>query len=379
MLNGYRIFDGDAHATLSPRMWEDLPKEYRHRRPRPARVFDAQGLGAYDTGWLIEGRVVPHVHGPGSQQAGRAQRVLAAIEAGTFPKEPKGSMDMTDPQARLKDLDSMGIDAQVVFPSTLYARMTSDPGFEAALYRAYNRYMSRQCAAAVGRLKWGGLLPLRDERQALAAVDELVKLGASTAVVFGTAGDRLLSHPSFIPVWDAFAKTGLPVCVHMGMSYPPLADLCQTIFDGHVLGMSMPALLAFVALVGHGMLDRYPKLNVGFLEFGAEWIFYMMARMDHYLPLDREDMPNPEVLPKRSIEEYVRSGRIFISVEAEDRLLRELSELVGDEHILFSSDFPHHSEGRENAAAEILERKDLTENQKRNLLYHNTVRFFGEP
>jgi len=46
--------------------------------------------------------------------------------------------------------------------------------------------------------------------------------------------------------------------------------------------------------------------------------------------------------------------------------------------VLFSSDFPH-GEGRENAALEILERKDLSEAQKRKLLYDNTVRFFGEP
>jgi hypothetical protein len=45
--------------------------------------------------------------------------------------------------------------------------------------------------------------------------------------------------------------------------------------------------------------------------------------------------------------------------------------------VLFSSDFPH-GEGRQNAALEILERTDLTDVQKRKLLY-NTGRLFGEP
>ena len=37
----------------------------------------------------------------------------------------------------------MGFDAQMLFPSTLYAHMTDDLGFEAALYRAYNRYVGK--------------------------------------------------------------------------------------------------------------------------------------------------------------------------------------------------------------------------------------------
>ena len=89
-------------------------------------------------------------------------------------------------------------------------------------------------------------------------------------------------------------------------------------------------------------------------------------------------MPNAENLPRRSVQEYVKSGRIFIAAEADDKLLDKLFELLGEEQILFSSDFPH-GEGRENAALEILDRKDLAESQKRKLLYDNTVRFFGAP
>jgi hypothetical protein len=262
--------------------------------------------------------------------------------------------------------------------------MTADPGFEAALFRAYNRFVARQCQADPKRLKWSGLLPMRDQSQAFEALEEMQRLGARGAVVFGTAGDRLLSNPSFLSVWDEFARTKLPLCVHMGMSYPALAQLGQSIYDGHIIGMSLPAQLAFMAVVGHGMLDRYPDMNVAFLEFGAEWIFYMVSRMDHYLPLDRGahpfglSMPNAAQLPAASIREYVKSGRIFMAAEADDQMLHQLFELIGEDQVLFSSDFPH-GEGRDNAALEILERKDLSDLQKRKLLYDNTVRLFGAP
>lgn len=385
MLRGYRVFDADAHGSINPKMWEGLPESYRARRPRPVTIHDHSGLGNYHAGWLIEGSLEPHALGPGAQQANTPRNVL--VEFGADEKREHcsvGSMTLADPQARLRDMDRMGFDAQMLFPSTLYAHMTADPGFEAALFRAYNRFVAGQCKTTPERLKWSGLVPLRDQRQAIEAIEEMQNLGARAAVVFGTAGDRLLSDPSFLPIWDEFARTKLPLCVHMGMSYPPLAQLGRSIYDGHVIGMSLPAQLAFMAVVGHGMLDRYPDLKVAFLEFGAEWIFYMVSRMDHYLPLDRGahpfglSMPNASELPRASIRDYVKSGRVFMAAEADDRMIHQLFDLIGEDHVLFSSDFPH-GEGRENAALEILERKDLSDIQKRKLLYDNTVRLFGEP
>jgi predicted TIM-barrel fold metal-dependent hydrolase len=379
MLQGYLLYDADAHAMMSPRMWQTLPKEYVARRPRPTRVSDVSDMGRWTNGWLIEGQIIPHALGPGSQPGNEPARVLKEFGASSTNDDfPLSSFDLSDPEARLRGLDSMGIDHQMLYPTTLYARMTSDPGFEAALFRSYNRYMGRQCEAVSKRLKWAGLLPLRDPGQGCDAVEEMKKLGATAAVVYGTAGDRLLCHRSFTPVWDELNRAGLPLCVHMGMSYPPFAEVCNGLLDAHGIGMSLPAMMAFVAIVGHGMLDRYPDLKVGFLEFGAEWIFYMVGRLDHYLPIDRSQMPIKDEIPQRTIEEYVRSGRIFLAGEADDKMLVQEIGLLGEDQILYSSDLPH-GEGRHNAARKILERKDLTDTQKRKILYDNAVKFFGEP
>lgn len=67
-----------------------------------------------------------------------------------------------------------------------------------------------------------------------------------------------------------------------------------------------------------------------------------------------------------------------MAAEADDQMLHQLFELIGENQVLFSSDFPH-GEGRDNAALEILGRKDLSDMQKRKLLYDNTVRLFGTP
>ncbi len=252
----------------------------------------------------------------------RIRPTTVMAEFGAVPST-LGSLDISVPDKRLRDLDALGIDAQLLFPSSLYACMGDDPFFEAAMFRAYNRYAGRQCRVDSQRLKWAGLLPLRDSREAIEALREMQELGASTAVVFGTVGERLLSHKSFTPIWDEFARTGLPLCVHMGRSYPPFDQLVETRLEAHVIAMGMPAQLGFVALVAQGMLDRYQNLKVAFLEFGAEWLFYVVGRLAHYLPSYRSD---PTVramgrLPEKAIEEYLTSGRFFIAPEADDPLL----------------------------------------------------------
>ena len=58
------------------------------------------------------------------------------------------------------------------------------------------------------------------------------------------------------------------------------------------------------------MLDRYPELKVAFLEFGAEWIFYMVSRMDHYLPLDRGAHPFGLSMPNAAATSALEHPRL---------------------------------------------------------------------
>jgi uncharacterized protein len=163
----------------------------------------------------------------------------------------------------------------------------------------------------------------------------------------------------------------------MGSSYAALAELCENILDSNMISKALPANLAFVAIVGHGMLDRYPNMKIGFLEFGAEWIFYMAGRLKHYATLNRRRMPTSKGLLQQDVDDYLKSGRIFVAAEADDAMLVQEMALVGEDQILFSSDFPH-DEGRGDAMKEIIERADISERQKRKILHRNTVRFFEE-
>ena len=385
MLEGFKVYDADAHVMMTPEMWRDLPKEYALRRPRPVAIGDSADLAHWRTAWLLDGRLEPHPYGPGTHAANTPGMTMVEYgakpdNAGDFNAEGLsiGCVTLGDPEARIKVMDRMGAEVQMLFPSTLYATMSSDPGLEAALFRCYNRYMAAQCSHAKKRLKWAGLVPMRDAKLGVEAVEELVKLGATTMVVFGTVGEQMHSEERFRPVWDAIAASKLPVCVHMAMSFPPFDALSKSIQDANMMGKAIPAQLAFVALVGHRMMERYTDMKVAFLEFGGEWIFYSVGRMNHYMEINKRRMADPKMLPKMSPADFVKSGRFYLAMESSDMMLPHEVALLGEDHLLYSSDFPH-GEGRDSAAAEIIERDDLTKVQKQKILYDNAVRFFGEP
>ena len=94
----------------------------------------------------------------------------------------------------------------------------------------------------------------------------------------------------------------------MGSSYAALTELCENILDSNMISKALPANLAFVALIGHGMLDRYPDLRIGFLEFGGEWIFYMSGRLKHYAALNRRRMPNSKGILQRDVDDYLNQA-----------------------------------------------------------------------
>jgi predicted TIM-barrel fold metal-dependent hydrolase len=386
MLQGYSVYDADAHVVTSQRAWEDLPEALRARRPRPVQIQDPDGLGGYRISWYSDGQVVPHPFGPGSQPANTPR---GSLDLELFPgiaqmdsrvtALPFEGQDLSDPVQRLRLLDAIGIDVSVVYPSTIYATFTTDPQLEAGLYRAYNRYVGSACRADPRRLKWAGLLPLRHPQEACAAIAEMRELGARAAVVFGTAGEQLLSDRAFDPVFAELTRARLPLSIHFGASYPPLWQISRTMFAGNILSMTTPVFLAFYAVTAGGLLDRYPDLKVAFLEFGSEWILYMVPRMEQYLRQAVENgWPYAADIPEKRILEYARSGNIFVACEAEDSLIREEMKVLGEDQILFSSDIPH-SEMRESGAEEIVQRDDLSPALKQKILWDNPVRFYGEP
>ena len=179
MRNGYKVMDSDIHVIEPPDLWQRyLDPEFRDRAPSPPE-------GSKLIRWEVDGRALPAYSDTPERLRGlqiryRPERVGDA-------ERPRDARTGTTPEAMLAAMEVEGIDVSVVFRTYgahVIAFDDMDPAFEAALCRAFNRWLAEFCSAERARLKLGAQIPLLDVEHAVAEAHFAVReLGATTLVL----------------------------------------------------------------------------------------------------------------------------------------------------------------------------------------------------
>lgn len=120
--------------------------------------------------------------------------------------------------ARVRFLDSEGIDCQVVYPTLglLWEGGVEDPPLADALCRACNTWAFELCAAHKDRLFPAAHISLRDPGLAVAELERAAKLGWRTIFAAAApAGGRSFGHPDFDPIWADVQDLDLSVGIHL--------------------------------------------------------------------------------------------------------------------------------------------------------------------
>ena len=362
------VIDADSHVEECEATWSHLEPRFRDRRPIHLNLAGTPGLPRNDSYWLIDGRIHARPGMPGSTQSGSPVSSTLAREKDFSA----GSQTLDDVPDRLRDMDKLGIDISVLFPTAVLTHLTPDLDFEAALMRSYNTWLAERCAEAPDRLKWGALIPFRHVPEAVAEVRRAKELGAQCVFTLGTAGDKLLHHPSHDPIYAALVEHDLPLCVHVGWSHPGLMESCNDVYESFMLSFTMPVMMGFFSMTGGGVLDRFPDLKAAFLEAGGDWVPYVTDRMRRYYDVA---IVNGRPVPKRHATEYIKDGNLYLTAEGDERLLTTVIEIMGEDQVCVSADVPH-PEARENCMAEIAERDDISDTVKEKILSHNPARLF---
>lgn len=369
-----RVFDCDAHIMEGAEVFAEKywGSKYADRRPYTVSIKDRPF-------WVIDGQIAPRWNGRGTYILGTPVRHGdVRVPGPTVTDESLDSLEISNAAARLADMDRENIDVQVIYSSLFLAPLTQDPGYAAALYGSYNRYLADKIGKH-DRLKWVACVSLLDPALAANEVREAKRNGAVGVSIFGTAGERLIDEPQFLPFWEAAEAEQLPVAVHVGWCFPALASSMDNVYYAGSMGFSLPVLLGFMAVLGGGILDHCPSLKVGFFEAGIEWVHFCVDRMEMRYPRAKRLAAAVGAKPpvaKHSPLEYLKSGRVFFNFETEDSLLPQVIDLVGENQLLFASDMPHAS--REHfAARDFMQRTDLAESTKQKLLWDNGERYYG--
>jgi uncharacterized protein len=346
-------------------------------------AIDADGhVMEPDSAWLQHLPEEMHAVAPRRCLDSRGQRCLS-IGGRTWvlppwnPEWPALTTGGSDPIVRLRDMDADGIDIAVLFPTTgLYLSGVDTPDIAAALARAYNDWLAVYCSADTDRLVHVGALPQADVRDTIAEARRCVRDLGSKALMMrpNPVAGRNLDDAAYEPLWDAIEELGVTVVFHEGttMNVPQSGERFVNFGFRHACSHPHEQQYAVLALTGGGVLERHADMRVLFVESGCGWLPYWLERLDEHM----EEWAYAGAPPPLPPSEYF-ARQCFITTEPNERSLPQVIELVGDDVILFASDYPHPDAIFPGAVDALAQRDDLSDASKRKILRSNAERCFG--
>lgn len=319
------VIDADAHVIETDRTWEFL--EDAERKLAPVSVTGAGGPGPRY--WLVDGRA--------------RQR-----DGNVSPLFPLESREMLDVSARLRHLDELGIDIQVLYPSILQA-YTDRPAVELAFCKSYNRWLADAWGQSNNRLRWAAILPLLSIDQALPELRFARDHGACGVFIRTIEGTRQIFDPYFFPVYEEAMGLDVPICVHASVGNTWLNELYTAgKQQGAFPKFQLSVLAAFHQLVFNDVPKQFARLRFGFVETGSNWVPYILK--DLLKRPDWRHLTGPELM---------RENRLYVACETQDDLPYILS-YAGEDNLVLGSDYGHSDPHMElNAMRAIRNRTDV--------------------
>jgi predicted TIM-barrel fold metal-dependent hydrolase len=285
-----------------------------------------------------------------------------------------------DPATRLSVMDGEGIDKVALFPThSLRLGGVRQAKLAPALFRAYNDWLAEHCAPNRERLLGIAMIPLQEPALAVEEAERAIaKLGHRGLFISPHPVDkRNLDHPAYEPLWDLAERLNVPALVHVstGIRLPTAgAERFNRYCLFHLHAHPMEQMTAAASLILGGVLERHPRLRVGFMEAGCGWVPYWLERMDEHAENYHFEVPYLKERPSAYF-----SRQCFVSFELDERGIPHVAETVGAHTLVFASDFPHHDCFYPGAVEKIRRREDLDEKLVTAMLSDNPRRlYFGD-
>ena len=357
----YKTISADSHVVEWHNLWvERMDKRFGDRTPHMVQekdrdVFLVDGLKPGEFGML--------------GLAGRKREELGTLNR--FDLQLRGGWDS---EARLKDMDRDGIDAEVLYPSVCFGMFRlQDIDYQHACFKAYNDWMAEQMVGPhPDRLKGLGLIPIADMEVAVAEVYRAKKIGLAGAMIPVYAYEsKPYSDPGYDPLWNAAQELDMPISMHFltGAEGEPWASGGFAIEypSAHHWVQKTLAYLMF-----GGVFQRFPKLKVISAENDIGWIANFLHRMDH--TLDRHGSWLNLKVDKKPTE-YFQSN-VFATFMDDEAGLRTW-DLIGEGSLVWSNDYPHPDSTWPNSQKVIQQTfADVPDSAKQKILVDNCAQLY---
>jgi predicted TIM-barrel fold metal-dependent hydrolase len=251
---------------------------------------------------------------------------------------------MDDIDARLKHMDELGVDVQVLYPTIFLRPYTRRPEVELAVTRSYNRWLIDIWKKAPARLRWVAVLPLLSMDEALKEARFAKQNGACGIFMRGLEGDKLLSDPHFFPMYEEAGRLDLPVCVH---SATGSFDVHNFFLDESGFSKFKLAVVgSFHTLIFNDIPAKFPRTRFAFIEVSSQWVPY--AIHDYARRKERGGAPVDK-------SDVLRKNRIWVACQTDDDL-PYVFKYAGEDYLVIGTDYGHN-----DTSSEILALRKLKE------------------
>lgn len=273
-------------------------------------------------------------------------------------------------EIRLKDMDRMGIDIQVLSPAPIQYFYFTEPVLGAQISRDINESIATVVAQRPDRFVGMGTIPLQDVDVAIRELEYAVNvLGLRGVEICTNVNGKNLTDPS-LNLEKFFAKAqSLDVIIFLHpMGFSQGERFVEHYFN-NVMGNPLDTSLALAHLIFDGVLARYPKLKI-LASHGGGYIASYWARMDHAWKA-REDA---RTVIKKKPSSYLEKV-YFDTITHDAQILGNLVDRYGAKHILLGTDYPFDM-GEERPVKLIDSVKGLTSLDQQLIKGGNAMKLF---
>lgn len=234
---------------------------------------------------------------------------------------------------RLRVMDEQGIDVQA-FSLTTPGVHVEERARGIALARLVNDAFAEAAAEHPGRFAPLAALPLQDPEAAVEELERAVtRLGHRGALLFSNVNGRPLDDPAYLPMFARAEALDVPLFIHP--TNPAAIEFIEAYRLTAILGFLFDTTVAITRLVFAGVLEKHPRLKLVLGHLGGT-MPYVAERADRGFEAYAECREHIDRPPT----EYFR--RTYLdTVNFQPRALRLALDLMGDDHIVLGTDFPH--------------------------------------
>lgn len=360
-----RIIDADTHIDETEDTWEYMEGADAQFKPTTAYPANPDPKLPPARYWMIDGR-----------------RQIRFIRSDKDSGTTVETRELLDVNKRLKHMDELGTDIQVIYPTLFLMEATEKPEINTALRRSYNRWLAERCGRSGGRLRWVCMAPLQNMEAALSEIRWAKEHGACGVLKKGDReAGKYPGDPYFEPFYAEAEKLDLPICIHTGSGVPDFSP-AREFSHGQFMRTKAAAINGVIGLILHKIPQKFPKLRIGCIEAGSMWAPFVAydLRRQQFRQQGRE---SASVLGVPQIElsaNVFKDNRVYITCQV-DEDLPYILKWVGEDNLMIGSDYTHRDPSMELEFRAILQARadkgEIPKTAVQKILYENPKAFYG--